>query len=58
MAKVFLLSVVLVNIYLPLLSARDDRNPRQALQRMVQRLAIYAVVYFFALLLILPHIGK
>jgi hypothetical protein len=56
MAKLLLLSTVLVSIMLPILAARDA-NPRRGLRRTVQGMVLYNLFYVFAVLEIYPRLS-
>jgi len=56
MAKLLLLSTVLVSIMLPILAARDA-NPRRGLRRCVQGMVLYNLFYVFAVLEIYPRMS-
>lgn len=55
MAKLLLLSGVLMGMWLPIAAARDH-NPRRGLRRTVHYVAAYNIFYVFAALVIYPHI--
>jgi hypothetical protein len=55
MAKLLLLSVVLMSVWLPVMTARDS-NPRRGLRRMVHGLVLFNIFYVFAVLVIYPRL--
>ncbi len=55
MAKLILLSNIMMGMYAPIYCARD-RNPRRGLRRAVRWVAVYNVFYVFAALVIYPHL--
>ena len=56
MAKLLLLSVVLVSMGIPI-SAAKDRLPRRGLKRAIWGVVMYNVFYLFAILFIYPRIA-
>lgn len=56
MAKLLLLSTVLVSIVWPIIAAQDQ-NPRRGLRRAVQGLVLYNIFYVFAVLEIYPRMS-
>ena len=56
MAKLLLLSTVLVSILLPILAARHP-NPRRGLRLTVQGMVLYNLFYLFAVLEIYPRMS-
>lgn len=56
MAKLLLLSTVLVSIVWPIIAAQDS-NPRRGLRRAVQGLVLYNIFYVFAVLEIYPRMS-
>jgi hypothetical protein len=56
MAKLLLLSTVLVSIVWPILAAQDA-NPRRGLRRAVQGMVLYHIFYVFAVLEIYPRMS-
>ena len=55
MAKLILLSNIMVAMYLPIRFARDP-HPRRGLKRAVRYVALYNIFYVFAALVIYPHL--
>jgi hypothetical protein len=55
MAKLILLSNIMMGMYFPIRTARDP-NPRRGLRRAVQYVALYNIFYVFAALVIYPHL--
>lgn len=56
MAKLLLLSTVLMAILMPILAAKDG-NPRRGLRRLVHGMVLYNIFYLFAVLEIYPRMG-
>lgn len=56
MAKLLLLSGLLVSIWLPIRAAQDS-NPKRGLRRTVQYIVVYNIFYAFAVLYIYPRIA-
>ena len=56
MAKLLLLSVILVSIWLPIQAAKDS-NPRRGLRRTVHYIVFYNLFYLFAVLFIYPRLS-
>lgn len=56
MAKLLLLSTVLVSILMPILCAKDP-NPKRGLRRLVQGMVLYNAFYVFAVLVIYPRMS-
>lgn len=54
MAKLLLLSTVLVSIALPIVAAKDQ-NPRRGMRRVVRGMLLYNAFYAFAVLVIYPR---
>ena len=55
MAKLLLLSTVLVSIWLPVMAAKDP-NPRRGLRRLVHGMVLFNLFYVFAVLEIYPRL--
>jgi hypothetical protein len=55
MAKLILLSGILVSMWLPIMAAKDSQ-PRRGLRRTVQYIVLYNIFYVFAALVIYPHL--
>ena len=55
MDKILLLSVVLMNVWLPVRAAADP-NPRRALKKALHTTALFNLFYLFAVLFIYPRI--
>lgn len=56
MAKLLLLSVILVCVWLPIVAARDP-NPWRGLQTTVHGIVLYNIFWVFAALVIYPRIA-
>lgn len=56
MAKLLLLSTVLVSILLPILAAKDG-SPKRGMRRLVHGMILYNLFYVFAVLVIYPRMG-
>lgn len=56
MAKLLLLSVVVMMISIPVLTARD-RNARRGLKRALLLTAVFNVLYLLAIRFIYPHLN-
>ena len=55
MAKLLLLSVVLMSVWLPIMTARDS-NQKRGLKRLVHGIILFNIFWVFAALVIYPRL--